>query len=580
MADAPREQQGTNVPPSVIDRLIQGVKYAISGVTPSTWMSPMQPQAPAAPPETKGRQLDFPVGYNLRQTPREGERVGFGTLRALADGYDLLRLAIETRKDQIEAYEWEIVVRDEIVKKRRAEVQKKQKELDAQDKAAKFKEQQAQMAATAQETPAVIAAKALLKAKFGEPDSKSPVPVDQQVATIPDGKPKEDAADMFAAEEAAEQDAIDAAVQFFQQPDDEHTWSQWLRMLIEDILVIDAAAIYPRMTKGGDLYSLDLIDPGTIKRIIDEEGRTPMAPDPAYQQQLKGIPAVNFSRDELLYTMRNPRTWKLYGYSPVEQVIMTVNIALRRQVSQLQFYTEGNIPEAIAQVPEGWTMDQIKEFQLWWDSVLEGNSALKRHMKFIPKLDGIVFPKLEVVKDEMDEWLARIVCYAFSIAPSALVKQVNRASSEQIAKTAKEEGLMPLLHYLAAVFTILLRRYLGQPDLEFKWKLDAHLDAKEQADVDKIYVDAKVDTVDEIRARRGKPPLSVEQRAALAPPAPPNPFGGGPSQNGGVDGNKPPFPPKKDEEAIKVVVNQGDTFVRVMNDGTTLTKTAATEVLK
>jgi hypothetical protein len=38
---------------------------------------------------------------------------------------------------------------------------------------------------------------------------------------------------------------------------------------------------------------------------------------------------------------------------------MTVNIALRRQMHQLQYYTEGNVPEALIGVPEAWTPDQI-----------------------------------------------------------------------------------------------------------------------------------------------------------------------------------------------------------------------------
>jgi hypothetical protein len=33
-------------------------------------------------------------------------------------------------------------------------------------------------------------------------------------------------------------------------------------------------------------------------------------------------------------------------------------------------------------------------------------------------------------KDDFDEWLARIVCYAFSLPPTAFTRQVNRATAE------------------------------------------------------------------------------------------------------------------------------------------------------
>ena len=76
----------------------------------------------------------------------------------------------------------------------------------------------------------------------------------------------------------------------------------------------------------------------TIKPLIGEDGRAPEAPDPAYQQILHGVPAADFSADELLYLPRNVRTHKLYGMSPVEQIALTVNIALRRDVATLDYY--------------------------------------------------------------------------------------------------------------------------------------------------------------------------------------------------------------------------------------------------
>ncbi|RBP15896.1 hypothetical protein DFR50_107166, partial [Roseiarcus fermentans] len=57
-------------------------------------------------------------------------------------------------------------------------------------------------------------------------------------------------------------------------------------MLLEDLLVIDAATIYPRFDRGGNLFSLDVIDGATIKPLIGDDGRAPEPPDPAYQQVL------------------------------------------------------------------------------------------------------------------------------------------------------------------------------------------------------------------------------------------------------------------------------------------------------
>jgi hypothetical protein len=88
----PRDGKETPLPPTFVQRAVEGIRYIISGVTPSTWFGPAQPLQPMAPPEVAGRQFDYPVGYNLVVTPRADEGVSFAQLRSLADSFDLLRL--------------------------------------------------------------------------------------------------------------------------------------------------------------------------------------------------------------------------------------------------------------------------------------------------------------------------------------------------------------------------------------------------------------------------------------------------------------------------------------------------------
>ena len=153
---------------------------------------------------------------------------------------------------------------------------------------------------------------------------------------------------------------IDAALAFLARPDRRRSFGDWLRMLLEDLLVIDAATVYPRYDRAGKLHSLDVVDGATIKPLIGEDGRAPEPPDPAYQQVLHGVPAADFSADELLYLPRNVRAHKLYGMSPVEQIALTINIALRRDAATLEYYRAGSVPDAFGTLPKEWTSDQIR----------------------------------------------------------------------------------------------------------------------------------------------------------------------------------------------------------------------------
>ena len=308
---------------------------------------------------------------------------------------------------------------------------------------------------------------------------------------------------------AGAQDAqarIRSALDFLARPDRRHAFAAWLRMLLEDMLVIDAACLYPRFTRDGSLYSLDVIDGSTITPLIGEDGRSPEAPDPAYQQILHGVPAADFSSDELLYLPRNVRSHRLYGMSPVEQIALTVNIALRRDAATLDYYRTGSAPDAFATLPKEWTVDQIRQFQDYFDALMSGNSARRRMMKFMPADFRLIEARQPPLKDQYDEWLARVICYAFSVPASAFVSQVNRATSETLRLQATQEGLVPLKAWIKGALDQVIQVYLGEPDLEFIWVGDDAVDPLQQAQTLNILVGAGIKTREEARADLGLAP--------------------------------------------------------------------------
>jgi hypothetical protein len=70
-------------------------------------------------------------------------------------------------------------------------------------------------------------------------------------------------------------------------------------------------------------------------------------------------------------------------------------------------------------VPQGWTPDQIKQFQDYWNTEFAGDLAKRRRAKFVPgeAAAKVVQTKEPQHKDDFDEWLARIICFAFSVPP-------------------------------------------------------------------------------------------------------------------------------------------------------------------
>ena len=160
---------------------------------------------------------------------------------------------------------------------------------------------------------------------------------------------------------------IDALTEFWRHPDGETEFATWLRTALHDLLTIDAPAFEIRRTRGGDVIGLDVVDGATIKLLVDDTGRRPRPPAPAYEQVIHGRPWRLLTSDELLYAPRNRRSDHAYGFGPVEQVMMYINIGLRRAITQLNYYTSGNVPEGLICAPEGWNAEQIRSFQEWFE---------------------------------------------------------------------------------------------------------------------------------------------------------------------------------------------------------------------
>src|SRR5580692_1498621 len=118
---------------------------------------------------------------------------------------------------------------------------------------------------------------------------------------------------------------------------------------------------------------------------------------------------------------------------------------------------EGSIPDALIGVPQSWTPDQIRQFQDYWDTEFSGDLAKRRRAKFVPGESAakVVQTKEPQHKDDFDEWLARIICFAFSVPPQWAAKVMNRATTPTLpfpacgggkgggSAQAEEEGLEP-----------------------------------------------------------------------------------------------------------------------------------------
>lgn len=257
-------------------------------------------------------------------------------------------------------------------------------------------------------------------------------------------------------------------------PDGERSFHAWLSTLTYDMLVTDAATVYiDRSAKPGKLR---IVDGQTIAPRVDERGQVFMV-----QQIIKGQPAHDYPLETMVWAPKNKRPNKLYGFSPVEQIKATVSLALQRTARQLDYFSAGSVPQVLIEAPANWTPQMMREASDNWNKMLAGTSG-KSMAQWTPNGSKVTTIDKDVVKNEFDEWLARIVCFAFSVPVTPFVRDSNRATAETTQKAAMDEGHSAYMRWAADLVNRCIRLVWGD-GFEFVWDTESRPEAAIVADL-------------------------------------------------------------------------------------------------
>jgi len=324
---------------------------------------------------------------------------------------------------------------------------------------------------------------------------------------------------------------------FWENPDKSNglTFTDWLNIALEEILVIDGLAIWPQKTVGGELYGLQILDGATIKPMLDDRGMRPMPPQAAYQQILYGFPRAEFSAnsddpkadgeftsDDLAYLVRNRRTTSVYGFSPVERALPLADIYLRRQQWIRAEYTDGVLPELMFSTDATWgtNPDLLRAWENILNDDLAGQTEQRKRARLLPTgITPIVNEAYgEKFKDTLDDFLIASICGHFGVQPTEIGYSPKggglggKGFEEGKANSAELVGVQPIVNWLNKMLTNLSYTYLGMPrELEFKLMVSKSQEDESSARKAQIEVTSAGKTVNERRSELGLPLLDTPQ---------------------------------------------------------------------
>jgi hypothetical protein len=265
-------------------------------------------------------------------------------------------------------------------------------------------------------------------------------------------------------------------------------WPQWAGLVFENMLKFDAVAIYPRLTYGGDLFALEVLDGSTIKPLLDERGGRPLPPAPFAQQILYGYPRGEYtadaeigadgkpyipggmSSDELVYERRIIRENTPYGMSATEIALWDGILWMRRMGWLMAEYTHGVSGAMLETDSEvGW---DVPQWELWLTALndkLGGNTNERLQWSLLPPGTKAVLPEevAERYKPDMDMFLIKLVAGDFGMTATELgfpeVGSLGASFHEGEEDVLNRVTRMPDANWLAGLGTKLATRYLAMP---------------------------------------------------------------------------------------------------------------------
>lgn len=324
--------------------------------------------------------------------------------------------------------------------------------------------------------------------------------------------------------------------EFWENPDRSNglTFTDWITMALEEILVLDAWAVWPQRAVNGDLYGLQILDGATIKPLLDDRGMRPTPPNPAYQQILYGFPRAEFTAnsddpkadgeftsDDLAYMVRNRRSISMYGLSPVEMALPLADIYLRRQQWLRAEFTDGTIPELMFETDETWgtNPDLLLAYENIFNDQLAGQTEQRKRARLLPKgLKPSQYDTYgEKFKDTFDLFLIDSICGHFGVQPTEIGYSPKsglggKGFEEGKASSADLLGASPLITWLSKQITNLSYAYLGMPrELEFRIVGSVRDDNEMTAKKSDLEIRGGGKTINERRSELGLPLLDTPQ---------------------------------------------------------------------
>ncbi|MDE2096469.1 MAG: phage portal protein [Patescibacteria group bacterium] len=297
---------------------------------------------------------------------------------------------------------------------------------------------------------------------------------------------------------------IARAKQFMRRPDGRLTFRNWLCKHATDVWRFDAGTIYRERDRAGNLTKLHIADGTLFAPILDYFGNIPTGDAPAYQQFIQGIPWDWLNASDIIYEPMWPHTEDPYGIAPIETILVNANTDMRLQMYFLQFFTEGNVPEAFAVAPPDQSdPEALADWQEKYNAWTYGDQRERWGLRWLPAETKLEFYKPQGFDPNVAEYVMRRTVSAFMMVPHDLgfTSDVNRSTGDTQMDTQFRINSLPHCGYYEDIIDSILQDDLGLP---VQMRFDTGREKEDrlmEAQAHQIYVQIGAESPDEVREK-------------------------------------------------------------------------------
>lgn len=268
----------------------------------------------------------------------------------------------------------------------------------------------------------------------------------------------------------------------FDRPNNLQTsWTELLKVLVDDILCFDSGVLVKNFWPSGELAELYTLPGFQIKPILNEDGSVPMPPESAYAYFPQNTiePAAEFTNDELVRFVDSPNHYG-QGVSPLELAVFIITASIYSEKFNLDYLKHSNMPPALINLGKEVTDEQRRAFRILWDQETRGEGGLHKilftngsEMNKDSVIPMRMFTNVDLQFMEYLKWTISIKCMAFQISPQDIgfVQDFHRSTAKVQQELSKGRGLKNLLSLLEGKLNSeIVKTAWKFNDVKFQWQ--------------------------------------------------------------------------------------------------------------